>query len=173
MMPPEFYRQRSCWPTQERHRTSQSGGQDLWWWCRRKGSTNYYWEQRSNQMSLAPLANGASNGTKNHRVRKDAYEKEVADIKEKRSNVVSSGTDSRCNNTHVDETWFWWDDGIGDGAKAWKLLQVRFQCGDRQWWLWCHSWLDCSQLCHQRKRLQNFHKSRRAKVRTAQTEGTK
>ena len=36
----------------------------------------------------APLANGASNDEKkNHKVLKDAYEKEVADIKEKR-NIV-------------------------------------------------------------------------------------
>ena len=32
----------------------------------------------------APLANGASNDEKNHNVLKDAYEKEVVDIKEKR-----------------------------------------------------------------------------------------
>ena len=35
----------------------------------------------------APLANGASNDEKNYKVLKDAYEKEVADIKEKRNNV--------------------------------------------------------------------------------------
>ena len=36
----------------------------------------------------APLANGASNDEKkNHKVLKDSYEKEVADIKEKRNNV--------------------------------------------------------------------------------------
>ena len=36
----------------------------------------------------APLANGATNDEKkNHKVLKDAYEKEVADIKEKRNNV--------------------------------------------------------------------------------------
>ena len=36
----------------------------------------------------APLANGASNDEmKNHKVLKDAYEKEVIDIKEKRNNL--------------------------------------------------------------------------------------
>ena len=36
----------------------------------------------------APLANGSSNDEKkNHKMLKDAYEKEVADIKEKRNNV--------------------------------------------------------------------------------------
>ena len=36
----------------------------------------------------APLANGASNDEKkNHKLLKDAYEKEVADIKEKRNKV--------------------------------------------------------------------------------------
>ena len=43
-------------------------------------------EEQSNEP--APLANGASNDEKkNHKVHKDAYEKEVADIKEKRNNV--------------------------------------------------------------------------------------
>ena len=53
-----------------------------------------------------PLANGATNDEKkNHKVLKDAYEKEVADIKEKQEQcVVPSGTDSRCNNPHADET---------------------------------------------------------------------
>ena len=35
----------------------------------------------------APQANVGSNEEKNHKVLKDAYEKEVADIKEKRNNV--------------------------------------------------------------------------------------
>ena len=40
------------------------------------------------QLEPAPLANRASNDEKkNHKVLKDAYEKEVADIKEKRNNV--------------------------------------------------------------------------------------
>ena len=39
---------------------------------------------------------------------------------------MPSGTDSRCKNSHADETSLG-DDGIGDGAKAWKLLQERFQ----------------------------------------------
>ena len=51
----------------------------------------------------APLANGASNEEKkNHKVLKDAYEKKVADIKEKRSDVWC--TDSRCNKQLADET---------------------------------------------------------------------
>ena len=43
-------------------------------------------EERPNEP--APLANRASNdGKKNHNVLKDAFEKEVADIKEKRNSV--------------------------------------------------------------------------------------
>ena len=43
-------------------------------------------EEQPNEPAL--LANGASNDDKkNHKVLKDAYEKEVADIKEKRNNV--------------------------------------------------------------------------------------
>ena len=77
----------------------------------------------------APLANGASNDEKkNHTVLKDAYEKEVADIKEKRNNVW-------CHLAlTLDATTLMLmrldcvgDDGIGDRAKAWKLLQERFQ----------------------------------------------
>ena len=77
----------------------------------------------------ATLANGATNDEmKNHKVLKDAYEKEVADIKEKRNNVW-------CHLAlTLDATTFMLmrhdcvgDDGIGDGAKAWKLLQERFQ----------------------------------------------
>ena len=72
----------------------------------------------------APLANGASNNEKkNQRVLKDAYE-EVADIKEKRNNVW-------CHLAlTLDATTLMLmrhdcagDDGIGDGAKAWTLLQ--------------------------------------------------
>ena len=80
----------------------------------------------------SPLANGASNDEKkNHKVLKDAYEKEVADIKEKRNNVwchlaltLDATTLMLMRHDCVG------DDGIGDGAKAWKLLQERFQCGD-------------------------------------------
>ena len=77
----------------------------------------------------APIANGASNDEKkNYKVLKDAYEKEVADIKEKRNNV-------RCHLALTpDATTLMLmrhdcvgDDGIGDGANAWKLLQERFQ----------------------------------------------
>ena len=77
----------------------------------------------------APLANGATNDEKkNHKVLKDAYEKEVADIKEKRNNVwchlaltLDATTLMLMRHDCVR------DDGIGDGAKAWKLLQERFQ----------------------------------------------
>ena len=77
----------------------------------------------------APLANGASNDEKkNRKLLKDAYEKEVADIKEKRNNVwchlaltLDATTLMRMRHDGVG------DDGIGDAAKAWKLLQVRFQ----------------------------------------------
>ena len=77
----------------------------------------------------APLANGATNGEKkNHKVLKDACEKEVADIKEKRNNVwchlaltLDATTLMLMRHDCVG------DDGIGDEAKAWKLLQERFQ----------------------------------------------
>ena len=84
-------------------------------------------EEQPNE--LAPLANGTSNDLKkNHKVLKDAYEKEVAKIKEKCNNVW-------CHLAlTLDETTLMLtrhdcvgDDGIGDGAKAWKLLQERFQ----------------------------------------------
>ena len=59
---------------------------------------------------------------------KDANEKEVADIKEKRNNVWCHPAPT------LDATTLMLmrrdcvgDDGIGDGAKAWKLLQERFQ----------------------------------------------
>ena len=77
----------------------------------------------------ASLANGASNDEKkNHKVLKDAYDKEVADIKEKRNNVwchlaltLDATTLMLMRHDCVG------DDGIGDGAKAWKLLQEIFQ----------------------------------------------
>ena len=77
----------------------------------------------------APLANGASNDEKkNHKVLKDAYEKEVTDIKEKRNNLwchLSLTLDATTLMLmRIDCVG---DDGIGDGAKAWKLLQERFQ----------------------------------------------
>ena len=80
----------------------------------------------------APLANGATNDEKkNHKVLKDAYEKEVADIKEKRNNVwchlaltLDATTLMLMRHDCVG------DDGIGDGAKAWKLLQEISECGD-------------------------------------------
>ena len=77
----------------------------------------------------APLANGASNyEKKNHKVLKDAYEKQVADFKEKRNNVwchlaltLDATTLMQMRHDCVG------DDGIGAGAKAWRLLQERFQ----------------------------------------------
>ena len=84
-------------------------------------------EEQTNEP--APLANGAGNDEKkNHKVLKDAYEKEVADIKEKRNNVwchlaltLDATTLMLMGHNFVG------DDGIGDVAKAWKLLQERFQ----------------------------------------------
>ena len=77
----------------------------------------------------APLANGASKDEKRkHRVLKDAHEKEVADIKKKRNNVwchlaltLDATTLMLIRHDCVG------DDGLGDEAKAWKLLQERFQ----------------------------------------------
>ena len=77
----------------------------------------------------APLANGASNDEKKiNKVLKDAYEKEFADIKEKRNNVwyhlamiLDATTLMLMRHDCVE------DDGIGDEAKAWKLLQEKFQ----------------------------------------------
>ena len=59
---------------------------------------------------------------------KDAYEKEVADNREKRNNVrchlalTLDATTLMLMRHDCEE-----DDGITDGAKAWKLLQERFQ----------------------------------------------
>ena len=71
-----------------------------------------------------PLANGASNDEKkNHKLLKDSYEKKVADIKEKQKNMwchlawtLDATTLMLMRHDCVG------DDGIGDGAKAWKLL---------------------------------------------------
>ena len=85
-------------------------------------------EERRNQPS--PLANSASNDEKkNHKLLKDAYEKDVADINEKRNNVW-------CNLAlTLDAITLMMmrhdcmgDDGIGDGAKAWKLSQESVEC---------------------------------------------
>ena len=84
-------------------------------------------EEQANEP--AKLANGASNDEKkNHKVLKDAYEKEVAYIKQKWNNVWCHLAPT------LDETTLMLmthdcvgDDSIGDGAKAWKFLQVRFQ----------------------------------------------
>ena len=87
-------------------------------------------EERPNEP--APLANGARNDEKkNHKELKDAYEKEVADIKEKRNNMwchlaltLDATTLMLMKHDSVG------DDGIGDGAKASKLLQEISECGD-------------------------------------------
>ena len=78
----------------------------------------------------APFAVGASNDEKtNHKVLKDAYEKEVADINEKWINVschlalTLDATTLILIRKDCAE-----DDGIGDGVKAWKILQERFLC---------------------------------------------
>ena len=84
-------------------------------------------EEQPNEPAL--LANGASNDEKkNHKVLKDAYEKEVADIKEKRNKVwchlaliLDATTLMLMRHDCVG------DEGIGDRAKSWKLLQERFQ----------------------------------------------
>ena len=76
----------------------------------------------------APLANGASSDEKKkHKVLKDAYEKEVADIKEKRDNVwchLALTLDATILLLMRHDCVG--DDEIGDGAKSWKLLQERF-----------------------------------------------
>ena len=76
----------------------------------------------------AQLANAASNDEKkNQKVLKDAHEKEVADIKEKRNNLwcplaltLDASTLMLMRHDCVG------DDGIGDGVKAQKFLQDRF-----------------------------------------------
>ena len=83
-------------------------------------------EEQPNEPSA--LTNGASNDDKNPIVLKDAYQKEIADIKKKRNNVW-------CHLAlTLDATTLMLmrhdcagDDGIGDRAEAWKLLQQRFQ----------------------------------------------
>ena len=78
-----------------------------------------------------PLANWASNDEKkNHKVLKDAYEKEVADIKEKRNNVwchLALTLDAITLMLMLMRRDCMGDYGIGDRAKTWKLLQERFQ----------------------------------------------
>ena len=80
--------------------------------------------------SPAPLDNRASNDEKkNHKALKDAYEKEVSDIKEKRNNVLchlALTLDARTLILMRHDCMG--DDGIGDGAKAWIILRERFQC---------------------------------------------
>ena len=73
----------------------------------------------------ASLANWASNDEiKNLKVQKNAYEKEVADIKEKRNNAwCHLALTLDATNLMLMRHDYMGDDGIGDGAKAWKLLQ--------------------------------------------------
>ena len=77
----------------------------------------------------AQLANGASNDqNRNHKVLTVSYEKEVADIKEK-------GNKGWCHLAlTLDATTLMMmrqdcvsDNGIGDGAKVWKIFLERFQ----------------------------------------------
>ena len=77
----------------------------------------------------APLANGASSAEKkNNKVLKDAYEKEVVDIRENRNNVwCHLALTLDATNLMLIRHDCVGDDGIGAGAKAWKLLQERFQ----------------------------------------------
>ena len=59
---------------------------------------------------------------------KDAYEKEVADIKEKRNNVgchLALTLDATTLMLKIHHCVG--DDGIGNGTKAWKILRERFQ----------------------------------------------
>ena len=80
----------------------------------------------------APPANGASNDEKkNHHVLKGAYEKKFTDIKEKRNNVwchLALTLDATTLMLRRHDCVG--DDGIGDGAIAWKLLHERFQSLD-------------------------------------------
>ena len=84
-------------------------------------------EEQTNEP--APPTNGASkNEKKNHIVLKDAHEKEVADIKEKRNNVwchLALTLDATTLMLMIHDSVA--DDGIGDGAKTWSLLRERFQ----------------------------------------------
>ena len=83
-------------------------------------------EERSNEP--APLANRASNDEKKKQeVLKGAYQKEVADIKEKRNNlwchmvlILDATTLMLMRHNCLG------DGGLRDGAKAWKLLQEKF-----------------------------------------------
>ena len=89
--------------------------------------------QSSNPMGHhpTPLANWASNDEKkNHKELKDAYEKEVADIKEKRNNVwfhLALTLDAITLMLMLMRHDCMGDYDIGDRAKTWKLLQERFQ----------------------------------------------
>ena len=78
--------------------------------------------ERSNEP--APLANGASNDEKKKQeVLKDAYQKEVADIKEKWNNLWCHMARTRDATTlMLMRHDFLGDGGLRDGAKAWKLL---------------------------------------------------
>ena len=79
----------------------------------------------------APMATRAHNEKKKNKLLKDAYGKEVADIKEKGNNVwchlvltPESATLILMRHDCMGNY------GIGDGAKAWKLSQDIFQRGE-------------------------------------------
>ena len=99
-----------------------------------KGQITTGTEEQPNEP--APPSNGTTNDEKkNHKVLKDAYEKEVADVKEKRNNVwchlaltLDATTLMLMRHDCVG------DDGIGDGAKAWKLLKRDFRVWRRRRW---------------------------------------
>ena len=83
----------------------------------------------------------ARSDEKDHNLLKDAYEKQVADIKKKR--MIPSGTDSGRNNRHVHEIKLcWkrehprWSKGLEAFAKDISECRERLIC--------LHSLLDCS-----------------------------
>ena len=76
----------------------------------------------------APISNGESNEKKNHKVLKDAHEKEAADINEKRNKIwyhLAPTLDATTLMlTGHDCVEF---EGMGDEAKAGKFFQGSFQ----------------------------------------------
>ena len=78
---------------------------------------------------LQPLANGASNERKKEqKVLQDAYEKELAHIKEKRNKVwCDLALTLDVASLMLERHDFLESDGIGDEAKAWKHFLERFQ----------------------------------------------
>ena len=85
----------------------------------------------------APLANAARNDKRNHKVLKDAYNKEVADIKEKRNNVwCHLALTPNVTTLMLMRHDFVGDDGIRDGANTWKrrFFQKDLRKWSRQQW---------------------------------------